>query len=109
MIPSPLDLWASLRIREAIANARHKNPGLMARIVVNQVQLNTVLAREVLGMLPEFGIPLLAAQLRQRTAYRQCAALGGTLATLGTRAGIAAVEVSALGREVRALLGSSQA
>lgn len=104
VIPSPLDLWASLRIREAIEAARHKNPGLMARIMVNQAQLNTLLAREVLAMLPEFGIPMLAAQLKQRTAYRQCAALGGTLANLGSRAGIAAIEVAALAREVRALL-----
>jgi chromosome partitioning protein len=100
VIPSPLDLWASLRIREAIDSARAKNPALAARIVVNQAQLNTVLAREVLELLPEFGIPMLAAQLKQRTAYRQCAALGTTVAALGSRAGIASLEVEALRREV---------
>lgn len=104
VIPSPLDLWASLRIRDAIAHARHKNPGLEARIVVNQAQLNTLLAQEVLAMLPEFGIPLLAAQLKSRTAYRQAAALGTTLSALGHRAAIASLEVEALVREVRALL-----
>lgn len=100
VIPSPLDLWASIRIREAIAHARHKNPGLEARLVVNQAQLNTVLAREVLALLPEFGIPLLAAQLKQRTAYRECAAMGATPTRLGSRAAIALMEVQALGREV---------
>lgn len=104
VIPSPLDLWASVRIREAIAAARGKNPDLQARLVVNQMQPNTVLAREVMGMLPEFGIPLLAANLKSRTAYRQCAALGATLGGLGSRAGLAILELEALRREVIALL-----
>lgn len=104
LIPSPPDLWASLRIREAIALAREKNPDLAARIVVNQAQPNTLLAREVLGMLPEFGIPLLEGQLKSRTAYRQCAALGATIHALGHRAAIASLEVEALVREIEALL-----
>jgi chromosome partitioning protein len=104
VIPSPLDLWASLRIREAITGARTRNPELQARIVVNQAQLNTILAREVLALLPEFGIPTLAAQLKQRTAYRQCAALGASIGMLGGRAGIAGVEVDALRREVQGIL-----
>ena len=105
VIPSPPDLWASLRIREAIQAAMDaKNPGLIARIVVNQAQLNTVLAREVLELLPEFGIPMLAAQLKSRTAYRQCAALGTGIAALGSRAALASIEVDALRREVEFLL-----
>lgn len=109
VIPSPLDLWASVRIREAIGDARGKNPDLLARLVVNQMQPNTVLAREVLGMLPEFGIPLLAASLKSRTAYRQCAALGMTLAGLGSRAGLAILELEALRREVESLLAGEVA
>ncbi|MBM4181792.1 MAG: ParA family protein [Betaproteobacteria bacterium] len=104
VIPSPLDLWASVRIREAIAHARHKNPELQARLVVNQMQPNTLLAREVLGMLPEFGIPMLAASLKSRTAYRQCAALGATIHALGSRAALAVLEVDALCREVERML-----
>lgn len=104
VIPSPLDLWASMRIREAIQAAGEKNPLLQARIVVNQAQMNTILARDVLELLPEFGIPTLAAQLKQRTAYRQCAALGTTVAALGSRAAIANLEVDALRREVARIL-----
>jgi chromosome partitioning protein len=105
VIPSPPDLWASLRIREAIESAiAGKNSELIARIVVNQAQLNTVLAREVLEMLPEFGIPMLAAQLKSRTAYRQCAALGTGIAAMGGRATMARLEIDALRREVEFLL-----
>lgn len=105
VIPSPLDLWASLRIRDAIDQARVRNPHLIARIVVNQAQPQTVLAREVLGLLREFGLPMLAAQLKQRTAYRQAAALGASLSRLGSRAALASLEVDALTREVQDLLG----
>lgn len=105
VIPSPPDLWASLRIREAILAAQEdKNTDLIARLVVNQAQLNTVLAREVLALLPEFGIPMLAAQLKSRTAYRQCAALGAGISALGSRAAMATLEVEALRREVQFLL-----
>ncbi|MDD4881135.1 MAG: ParA family protein [Gallionellaceae bacterium] len=105
VIPSPPDMWASLRIREAIQAAREdRNPDLLAYIVVNQAQLNTILAREVLALLPEFGIPMLAAQLKSRTAYRQCAALGAGIAALGSRAAMASLEVDALRREVEFLL-----
>jgi chromosome partitioning protein len=105
VIPSPPDLWASLRIREAILAAQaDRNHDLIARIVVNQAQLNTVLAREVLELLPEFRIPMLAAQLKSRTAYRQCAALGAGIAALGSRAALASMEVDALRREVQFLL-----
>jgi chromosome partitioning protein len=105
VIPSPPDMWASLRIREAIQAAMaDRNPDLIARLVVNQAQLNTVLAREVLALLPEFGIPMLAAQLKSRTAYRQCAALGSGIAALGSRAALASLEVDALRREVQFLL-----
>jgi cellulose biosynthesis protein BcsQ len=68
------------------------------------MQLNTLLAQEVLGMLPEFGIPMLAASLKSRTAYRQCAALGTTIRALGSRAAMASLEVDALRREVERLL-----
>jgi chromosome partitioning protein len=104
VIPSPPDMWASLRIRDAIFAASKKNSFLEARIMVNQAQLNTVLAREVLAMLPEFGIPMLAAQLKQRTAYRQCAALGSSISALGSRAAIASLEVDALRREIEFIL-----
>lgn len=105
VIPSPPDMWASIRIREVIQAAQDdKNTELIARVVVNQAQLNTVLAREVLALLPEFGIPMLAAQLKSRTAYRQCAALGSGISALGSRAAMASMEVDALRREVEFLL-----
>lgn len=104
IVPSPLDIWASVRIREAIEAARKKNPDLHARIVLNQLQPNTLMSREVIALLPEFGIPLLSASLRQRTVYRECAVEGQTVSALGSRARMAEMEVDFLRRRVLALL-----
>ncbi len=104
IIPSPLDVWASAHIRDAILAARDKNPALQARVVLSQVQMHTLMTREVLDLLPQFGIPLLSASLRQRTVYRECAMLGQAVADLGSRARIAAMEVDTLKRRVLAVL-----
>ena len=109
MVPSPPDIWASAHIRDAIQTAREKNPSLQARVVLSQVQMQTLMTREVLEMLPQFGIPLLSASLRQRTVYRECAALGGTVAELGSRARVATSEVDLLKRRVLAVLRRSGA
>ncbi|TCS72981.1 plasmid segregation oscillating ATPase ParF [Sulfuritortus calidifontis] len=104
VIPSPLDLWASEMIREAIFRAQEKNPTLQARLVMNQLQPNTLISREVIGLLPDFGIPLLSATLRQRTVYKECATEGHSIEGLGSRAQMAAKEVDFLKRRVLALL-----
>lgn len=104
VIPSPLDLWASEMIRDAIDLAREKNPDLQARLVMNQLQPNTLISKEVIGLLPDFGIPLLSATLRQRTIYKECATGGHSIDSLGSRAQMAAKEVDFLRRRVLALL-----
>ena len=109
VIPSPLDLWASEMIRDAIQIAREKNTNLVARLVMNQLQPNTLISREVIGLLPNFGIPLLSATLRQRTVYKECAAEGHSIEGLGSRAQMAAKEVDFLKRRVLALLRKVEA
>ncbi len=104
VIPSPLDMWASLGIRKAIENAVDLNEGLQARLVVNQCQPQTSLTREVLELLPEFGIPMCHTQLRQRTVFRQSAVFGQTVHDFGHKAAPAIQEMDGLTDEVVALL-----
>lgn len=58
IIPSPLDMWAAIGIRHVIENVSDINEDLKARLVVNQCQPNTSLAKEALEVLPEFGIDM---------------------------------------------------
>lgn len=104
VIPSPLDLWASVGIRKVIEGVMGINETLIARLVVNQCQPNTNLAKEVMEVLPEFGIELSRIQLRQRTVYRQSAVFGQTVHNFGRDAAPAISEVNALTDEVLELL-----
>lgn len=104
VIPSPLDLWASVGIGKVIDHIIDLNDALQPRILVNQCQLNTSLAREALEVLPQYGIPLMRTRLHQRTAYRQAAVYGGTVHDLGPRAAAAIGEVDALTDEVLSIL-----
>jgi len=104
IIPSPLDLWASVGIRQVIENVSDINENLTARLVVNQCQPKTNLAKEALEVLPEFGIPVCKNYLRQRTAYRQSAVFGQTVQDFGSKAKDAIQEIEALTKEVLSIL-----
>ncbi len=104
IIPSPLDLWASVGIRQVIENVSDINETLKARLVVNQCQPKTNLAKEALEVLPEFGIKVCKNYLRQRTAYRQSAVFGQTVQDFGSKAGDAIAEVEALTDEILSVL-----
>lgn len=100
IIPSPLDLWASVGIRKVIESVMGVNEVLKPRLVVNQCQPNTKLAKEVLEVLPHFGIELMKTQLGQRTVYRQSAVFGQTVHNFGKDAIQAITEIDALTDEV---------
>jgi chromosome partitioning protein len=104
VIPSPLDLWASVGIRQVIENIRDINEEMMPFLMVNQCQPNTSLARETLQILPEYGIPVMDTKLHQRTVYRQSAVYGGTVHDLGSKASLAIKEIDSLAREVLNIL-----
>ncbi len=100
LIPSPLDMWAAVGIRQVIENVSSINEGLQARLVVNQCQPNTNLAKEALEVLPEFGIELCHTYVHQRQVYRQSAVFGQTVHDFGGRAAEAVREIEALTDEL---------
>jgi chromosome partitioning protein len=104
IIPSPLDMWAAIGIREVIGTVSGLNEDLKARLVINQCQPNTTLAQEALEVLPEFGIDLCDTYIRQRQVYRQSAVFGQTVHDFGSKATAATEEIEALTDEVLALL-----
>lgn len=107
IIPSPLDMWAAVGIRHVIENIREINEGLESRLVINQCQSNTSLAKEALDILPEFGIDLCKTQIHQRQVYRQSAVYGQTVHDFGSKATHAIEEIEALTDEVLGLLDGS--
>lgn len=104
VIPSPLDMWAAVGIREVIANVSDINEELKSRLVINQLQPNTTLAKEAMEVLPDFGIELCRTYMHQRQVYRQSAVFGQTAHDFGSKAASAVEEIEALTDELLALL-----
>jgi chromosome partitioning protein len=108
IIPSPLDMWAAVGIREVIGNVGDINEGLKSRLVINQCQPNTTLTKDALEVLPEFGIELCNTYMHQRQVYRQSAVFGQTVHDFGSKAAPAIEEMEALTDEVIALLNGKK-
>jgi chromosome partitioning protein len=104
IIPSPLDMWAAVGIRQVIVNVSDINETLQSRLVLNQCQPNTTLAQETLEVLPEFGIELAKAQVRHRQVYRHSAVFGQTVHNFGSKASAAIEEIEDLTNEILGIL-----
>lgn len=104
LIPSPLDMWAAVGIRQVIENVGDINESLQARLIINQCQPHTTLNQDISEILPEFGIKLAENTIRHRQVYRQSAVFGQTVHNLGSKAKAAIKEVEQLTDEVLSIL-----
>lgn len=104
IIPSPLDMWAAVGIRQVIINVSELNESLQSRLVMNQCQPHTTLAQESLEVLPEFGIEPTKTYVRHRQVYRQSAVFGQTVHNFGSKATAAIAEIESLTDEILSLV-----
>lgn len=100
MQPSPLDLWSGANVVEWVALAKRANPGLSAWVVLNQVEPNTRLWKDVKEALEELGLPSLRTTVRRRAAFRNAALTGATVYAIGSRGTSAVEEIEAVITEV---------
>ena len=103
MIPSPPDLWASVGIRELIERTESINETMKSRIVVNMLQQNTNVSRDIMEILQDFKIPVCETMLHLRTAYRQSSVFGSTVHSMNY-ANKAIKEVESLADEVEKII-----
>ncbi|HEY9656295.1 MAG TPA: ParA family partition ATPase [Crinalium sp.] len=108
LIPSPLDIWAAVGIRQVIQNVGDLNDALQSRLILNQCQPKTTLMQESLEILPEFGIELAKTLLHHRQIYRQCAVFGQSVHNFGSKAQAAIAEIESLTEEVLEILTIKQ-
>lgn len=100
VIPSPVDLWASIVMVRAIEDARFRNRDLRASLVLNQREPRSALSREVGQALSELELPVLASGLTRRSIYRSGPMEGLTVYESGARAEPAVREIEAIISEV---------
>ena len=91
VLPSPIDLWASVRLAKTIEQIKQLKPELKAFLVVNQLEPRSALSRAMQEALDEFDLPALKNGLRRRAIYRNVAIDGSSVYCAGKQ-GRAAVE-----------------
>lgn len=98
--PSPVDLWATVHIEEAVNRARKHNTNLRATLVINQLEARTTLSRLVRDALTEIGLPVASTALRRRAIFRSSALEGKSVFDMGSRGRDAAQEIAHLTEEI---------
>lgn len=76
VLPSPIDLWASIKLSQEIEKTKKDNPDIQAYLVINQLEPNSALSNGMNDALKEFNIPVLNTMIRRRAAYRFAALEG---------------------------------
>ena len=98
--PSPVDLWATVHIEQAIERAHATNPSLQAMLVINQIETRTTLSRLVREALSAIALPVANTALRRRAVYRSSALEGKSVYEMGRRGADAVAELEQLIQEV---------
>jgi len=106
VVPSPTDLWASRGMEQLVLQRMAEDPQVRGALLPNRV-MRTALAGSVLEVMRDFTLPVLDTPLYQRSAYAQCAVLGGSVYDLGRPAAAAQAEVDALVSAVLKLAGEA--
>jgi chromosome partitioning protein len=98
--PSPVDLWATVHIEQAIVEAQQMNPALRAMLVVNQLENRSTLSQLIREALAEINVPVANTAIRKRAVYKASALEGRTVFDMGKRGADAAQELDQLIKEV---------
>ena len=110
VVPSPLDLWEALEIKNLLedVNAVRESsidiPALAARLVINRLQVGTILGRDVQEVLEEFDIPLFKTSVRQRQVYARAVLEGCSVFQMGRNGQAAQNEIRDLAQEITGVL-----
>jgi len=100
VLPSPLDLWASVEMAALVGEARKNYPALQAYLILNQVETRNALSRVMQQAVAEFDVPLLQANVQRRAAYRSAAVEGVSVYGLGSRGVLAVADIEAIIEEI---------
>lgn len=105
VVPAPADIWAAQSAVQLAASASQINEALKTYVVLNMVQQQTSLARDMIEALRAMeNISVLKSTLGLRTTFRDCQLYGSSVHKV-SRTSTAFNEVEALKKEISVLLG----
>ena len=96
VLPSPLDLWATLVVSDALAGDQ-----VPIRIVLNQVESRTRLSKDAEEILDQLQLQAFNTRIHRRVAYRNAILDGLTVDQIGRAGREAASEIEALFHEIQ--------
>lgn len=99
VLPSPVDLWASIRLADTIKQIQQIKV-LQAFLIVNQLEPRSALSRTMHEALAEFDLPALKSNLRRRAIYRNVALEGRSIYCVGKQARAAVGEMDEIIQEL---------
>lgn len=100
VLPSPLDLWATVHVEEAVEKALKSNPKLKVLLVINQLEVRTTFSKVMRDALSEIKFPVAEASIRRRAIYRNSALEGKSVYDMGKKGSDATAELNELIKEV---------
>ncbi|WP_455366628.1 ParA family partition ATPase [Kaarinaea lacus] len=100
VLPSPLDLWATVHVEQELEWARSVNPRIKGLVVVNQLESRTLLSRLIREALGEIALPVAKTAITRRMAYRNAMLQGCSVLDAGAAANDAAEDIKQLVEEV---------
>ena len=98
--PSPMDLWATVHIIEAVEKAQDINPRLRPLLVINQLEPKMMLSKLVREAVNEIGIPVADIMIRRRAIFRSTALDGKSVYEAGGHGQAAVEEIEQLIQEI---------
>ncbi len=104
VLPSPLDIWATVHIEQAVDQARQVNPELKVLLVINQFESRTRLSKLMESALAELDLPASRAFIKRRAIYRHSFLEGRTVHDIGSRGRAASEEIYQLVEEMEKFL-----
>lgn len=104
VLPSPLDIWATVHIEQAVERARQHNPELKVILVINQFESRTRLSQLMERALAQLELPASKAFIKRRMIYKHCLLEGQTVHDLGSRGKAASEEIYQLIEEMEKYL-----
>ena len=96
VLPSPLDLWATLAISDALVDEQ-----VPIAIVLNQVESRTRLSKDAEEILDQLQLQAFNTRIHRRVAYRNAILDGRTVDHIGRAGREAASEIQALFHEIQ--------
>lgn len=101
VLPSPLDLWATLAVAEEIQRAQQDNKKLQVFLVLNQMESRSRLSRETKEVLESLEISALETSIQRRVIYRNAILDGRDVNQSGKGAIAASLEITHLIKEIQ--------